>query len=129
MAGGAEKNLRPERRSQFLPVGRQPEWPGRSPTAASTGHRGHAWCSLQALLAGGNGAAGGQPRRSAPYFFFWSVHYALVGSVIVTLLALLIFGYAKGRFTTARPFRSAWQTVIAGGLAATTAFVIAKLIG
>src|SRR5262252_620523 len=65
----------------------------------------------------------------APYFFFRSVHYALVGSVAVTLLALLVFGYIKGRFTTARPFRSAWQTVIVGGLAATAAFVIAKLIG
>jgi len=65
----------------------------------------------------------------APYFFFRSVHYALVGSVAVTLLALLVFGYVKGRFTTARPFRSAWQTVIVGGLAATAAFVIAKLIG
>jgi len=65
----------------------------------------------------------------APYFFFRSVHHALVGSVIVTLLALLVFGYVKGRFTTARPFRSAWQTVIVGGLAAAAAFVIAKLIG
>src|SRR5262249_44677350 len=43
----------------------------------------------------------------APYFFFGSVHYALIGSVIVTLLALLVFGYIKGRFTTARPMRSA----------------------
>jgi VIT1/CCC1 family predicted Fe2+/Mn2+ transporter len=53
----------------------------------------------------------------------------LIGSVIVTLLALLVFGYIKGRFTTARPMRSAWQTVVVGGLAATAAFVIAKLIG
>jgi VIT family len=51
------------------------------------------------------------------------------GSVIVTVLALLVFGYAKGRFTTARPFRSAWQTAVVGGLAATTAFVIALAIG
>jgi vacuolar iron transporter family protein len=65
----------------------------------------------------------------APYFFFRSIHSALVGSVIVTLVALLVFGYIKGRFTTARPFRSAWQTVIVGGLAATAAFLIAKLIG
>jgi vacuolar iron transporter family protein len=65
----------------------------------------------------------------APYFFFGSVHSALVGSVVVTLLALLVFGYIKGRFTTARPFRSAWQTVIVGGLAATAAFVIAKVVG
>ena len=65
----------------------------------------------------------------APYFFLRSVHHALVGSVIVTLLALLVFGYVKGRFTTARPFRSAWQTAVVGGLAATAAFVIAKAIG
>jgi vacuolar iron transporter family protein len=64
-----------------------------------------------------------------PYFLFPSVHSALIGSVIVTLLALLVFGYIKGRFTTARPLRSAWQTVIVGGLAATAAFVIAKAIG
>jgi len=65
----------------------------------------------------------------APYFFLRSVHSALIGSVIVTLLALLVFGYVKGRFTTAKPFRSAWQTVVVGGLAATAAFVIAKAIG
>ncbi len=65
----------------------------------------------------------------APYFFFRLVHSALIGSVAVTLLALLLFGYIKGRFTTARPFRSAWQTVVVGGLAAAAAFVIAKAIG
>jgi vacuolar iron transporter family protein len=65
----------------------------------------------------------------APYFFMNSVHSALIGSVVVTLLALLLFGYIKGRFTTARPIRSAWQTVIVGGLAATAAFVIGKAIG
>jgi VIT1/CCC1 family predicted Fe2+/Mn2+ transporter len=65
----------------------------------------------------------------APYFFFRSVAYALIGSVVVTLLALLIFGYVKGRFTTARPWRSAWQTVLVGGLAATAAFGIARALG
>jgi VIT1/CCC1 family predicted Fe2+/Mn2+ transporter len=65
----------------------------------------------------------------APYFVARSVHHALVGSVLVTLLALLVFGYVKGRFTTAHPLRSAWQTALVGGLAATAAFVIAKLIG
>ena len=65
----------------------------------------------------------------APYFIFRSVHTALIGSVIVTLMALLAFGYIKGRFTTAHPLRSAWQTVVVGGLAATAAFVIAKAIG
>ena len=65
----------------------------------------------------------------APYFVFRSIHTALIGSVALTLLALLVFGYIKGQFTTARPFRSAWQTVVVGGLAATAAFVIAKAIG
>jgi vacuolar iron transporter family protein len=32
---------------------------------------------------------------------------ALLGSVIVTLLALFLFGFIKGRFTTNRPLRSA----------------------
>jgi VIT1/CCC1 family predicted Fe2+/Mn2+ transporter len=65
----------------------------------------------------------------APYFFFRSIHSALIGSVVVTLMALMVFGYIKGRFTTARPMRSAWQTVLVGGLAASAAFVIAKAIG
>jgi VIT1/CCC1 family predicted Fe2+/Mn2+ transporter len=64
----------------------------------------------------------------APYFFLRSVRPALIGSVVVTLLALLLFGYVKGRYTTAKPFRSAWQTVVVGGLAATAAFVIARAI-
>ena len=64
-----------------------------------------------------------------PYILVRSVHTALIGSVVVTLLALLTFGYVKGRFTTARPIRSALQTVIVGGLAATAAFVIAKSMG
>jgi VIT1/CCC1 family predicted Fe2+/Mn2+ transporter len=65
----------------------------------------------------------------APYFVLSSVHSALIGSAVVTLLALAVFGYIKGRFTTNRPFRSAWQTVLVGGLAASAAFAIAKAIG
>jgi predicted membrane protein (TIGR00267 family) len=65
----------------------------------------------------------------APYFVLRSVHPALIASVVVTLLALLIFGYIKGRFTTSRPIRSALQTVFVGGLAASAAFAIAKAIG
>ena len=65
----------------------------------------------------------------APYFVLPTVHSALLASVVVTLLALLAFGYIKGRFTTPRPFRSAWQTVVVGGIAAAAAFAIAKAIG
>lgn len=64
-----------------------------------------------------------------PYFLFPSVKTALICSVVVTLLALLVFGYIKGRFTTSRPIRSAFQTLTVGGLAAAAAFVIAKAIG
>ena len=65
----------------------------------------------------------------APYFFFGSVTTALLGSIVVTLVALLVFGYIKGLFTTGKPVRSAAQTVIVGGLAASAAFVIAKALG
>jgi vacuolar iron transporter family protein len=53
---------------------------------------------------------------------------ALSGSVGVTLLALAIFGYVKGRFTGASPVRSSLQTVFIGGLAAAAAFGIARAI-
>ncbi|MGC2111717.1 MAG: VIT1/CCC1 transporter family protein [Candidatus Korobacteraceae bacterium] len=64
----------------------------------------------------------------APYMALHSVHVALGWSVVVTLLALGVFGYIKGRFTGARPLRSASQTVVIGGLAAGAAFLLAKLI-
>ncbi|MEO8956073.1 MAG: VIT1/CCC1 transporter family protein [Ktedonobacteraceae bacterium] len=64
----------------------------------------------------------------SPYFFFSPASTALLISIIATLLALLVFGYIKGRFTGARPFRSAVQTALIGGLAAAAAFLIARLI-
>jgi len=44
----------------------------------------------------------------------------------VTVLALLVFGYVRGTFTGNRPFRSAWQTTVAGGQAAAPAFTICE---
>ena len=44
----------------------------------------------------------------------------------MTLAALLVFGYVKGRFTGTRPWRSALQTTLIGGLAAAAAFLIAR---
>jgi VIT1/CCC1 family predicted Fe2+/Mn2+ transporter len=64
----------------------------------------------------------------SPYFFFHANRSALIASVGLTLLALLIFGWVKGRITVKRPLRSAWQTMVVGGLAAGAAFAIAKLI-
>jgi VIT1/CCC1 family predicted Fe2+/Mn2+ transporter len=63
-----------------------------------------------------------------PYMAAATVREALAISIAVTLLALFIFGYVKGRFTGARPFRSAVQTVFIGGLAAAAAFAIARAI-
>jgi VIT1/CCC1 family predicted Fe2+/Mn2+ transporter len=65
----------------------------------------------------------------APYILMRSAARALVVSVIVTLIALIVFGYVKGRFTGAKPFRSALQTAAIGSIAAAAAFGIARLIG
>jgi VIT1/CCC1 family predicted Fe2+/Mn2+ transporter len=65
----------------------------------------------------------------APYILMRSAARALVVSVIVTLIALIVFGYVKGRFTGAKPFRSALQTAAIGSIAAGAAFGIARLIG
>jgi len=64
----------------------------------------------------------------APYMALHSARSALVWSILVTLIALGIFGYIKGRFTGSRPGRSALQTVVIGGLAAGIAFLLARLI-
>jgi VIT1/CCC1 family predicted Fe2+/Mn2+ transporter len=65
----------------------------------------------------------------APYILLRSISTALWVSVGVTLAALLIFGYVKGRFTGIRPLRGGLQTVLIGGLAAAAAFAIARMIG
>lgn len=65
----------------------------------------------------------------APYMLSGSVAAALPYSVGITVLALAVFGYMKGRFTGAHPIRSALQTTSIGGLAAGAAFAIARAIG
>ncbi len=64
----------------------------------------------------------------ASYIFIPTAASALVVSVVVTLIALGIFGYIKGIFTGAKPLRSAIQTVLIGGVAAAAAFAIARAI-
>ena len=64
----------------------------------------------------------------APYIFSSNVMTALSISIILTLLALLVFGFIKGRFTGTKPLRSALQTALIGSVAAGTAFAIARLI-
>jgi VIT1/CCC1 family predicted Fe2+/Mn2+ transporter len=79
-----------------------------------------------ATIAGAYVAGGMIPL--SPYVVLSSASRGLVLSAVVTLAALGIFGYMKGRFTGTRPLRSASQTVVIGGLAAAAAFVLAKLI-
>ncbi len=62
----------------------------------------------------------------APYMLTQDTRTGLVYSVLVTLAALLVFGYVKGRFTGTRPYRSALHTTLIGGAAATAAFLIAR---
>eukprot|EP00258_Populus_trichocarpa_P008833 XP_002314775.2 vacuolar iron transporter 1 isoform X2 [Populus trichocarpa] len=63
-----------------------------------------------------------------PYMFIPSAQDAVIASVILTLAALLIFGFAKGYFTGNKPFRSALQTALIGAIASAAAFGIAKAV-
>jgi len=80
-----------------------------------------------ALTIGGAYAVGGFIPLF-PYMLTTHAPTALVGSSAVTLVALAVFGYVKARFTGTRPARSAIQTVLIGGVAASVAFLIARAI-
>ena len=64
----------------------------------------------------------------APYMMTATARSALLPSVVITLIALLAFGFIKGHFTGTVPWRSALQTAVIGGLAAAAAFGIARAI-
>jgi vacuolar iron transporter family protein len=64
----------------------------------------------------------------SPYILIQDISIALIISVIVTLIALFLFGYIKGRFTGTKPLKSGLQTVFVGGVAAGVAFLLARLI-
>jgi len=70
----------------------------------------------------------------APYIFAAYItpmdvrRNALLLSVAVTLIALFVFGFIKGRYTGTRPLRSALQTALIGSVAAGAAFLIARAI-
>lgn len=65
----------------------------------------------------------------APYILMNELYSALEASVAVTLVALFIFGFVKGKMTGISPFRGGLQTVVIGGLASAAAFGLAKWIG
>jgi len=62
-----------------------------------------------------------------PYMLLHDNLRALAASIVITLLALAVFGAVKGRFTGAGVWRSGLQTVSIGGLAAGAAYVLARL--
>ena len=62
------------------------------------------------------------------YMLTENLQTALYASVGVTLVALFIFGYVKGRLTGISPFRGGLQTVVIGGLASAAAFGLARWI-
>jgi VIT1/CCC1 family predicted Fe2+/Mn2+ transporter len=80
-----------------------------------------------AITIGGAYAAGGFVPL-APYMFTRSTQTALFCSIGVTLVALVVFGFIKGRFTGTKPVRSALQTALIGSAAAGAAFLIARAI-
>ena len=80
-----------------------------------------------ALTIAGAYIVGGLIPLSA-YLIFADAHRALNVSVVMTLVALGVFGAIKGRFTGTPLLRSALQTMFIGGLAAAAAFALARAI-
>ncbi|MGB4101746.1 MAG: VIT1/CCC1 transporter family protein [Alphaproteobacteria bacterium] len=64
-----------------------------------------------------------------PYIYLHDVQDALVVSAGMTLLALLLFGGAKGYFTGVPIVRAALQTMAIGAAAAAAAFGLATALG
>ena len=63
-----------------------------------------------------------------PYMLGHSLSSALIASVVITLGALTIFGGVKGQLTGTGMARTAAQTVIIGGLAASAAYLLARFL-
>ncbi len=64
----------------------------------------------------------------APYLFPIDIQSALLWSVVVTLLALLVFGGIKAKVTGSSVLRGTLQTALVGSLAAGAAFLIARFV-
>ena len=64
-----------------------------------------------------------------PYILLNDIGTAFDVSIFGTLTALLVFGFVKGRIMGVPGMRSALQTGLVGGLAATAAYVLARWIG
>jgi len=62
-----------------------------------------------------------------PYIITDEPMQGFIGSVIITTVALLIFGYIKSKVTGQHPFKGALKTTLVGLLAASAAYFVAKL--
>ncbi|KAL3510405.1 hypothetical protein ACH5RR_029806 [Cinchona calisaya] len=63
-----------------------------------------------------------------PYAFIPVASKAVLASVGLTLIALFVFGFAKGYFTGNNPIKSALQTALIGAIASAAAFGMAKVV-
>ncbi|KAJ9135693.1 hypothetical protein P3X46_032845 [Hevea brasiliensis] len=63
----------------------------------------------------------------SPYMILPVAKDAVIASILITILALLIFGFIKGHFTGEQPFKSAIQTAFIGAIASAAAYSIAKV--
>jgi vacuolar iron transporter family protein len=64
----------------------------------------------------------------APYALGLPLNTALVVSVIVTLIALVVFGAFRAHFTGVPVVRGSLQTALVGAIAAGAAFALARLV-
>lgn len=63
-----------------------------------------------------------------PYMGASDVQHALLISIGITVVALFIFGFVKGRLTGIKPWKSAVQTVVIGAIASAAAYGLAAAI-
>ncbi|HMG02109.1 MAG TPA: VIT1/CCC1 transporter family protein, partial [Edaphobacter sp.] len=64
----------------------------------------------------------------APYILVSDSRFALLFSIVITLVALAVFGALKGRIVGTGWLRNAVQTVLIGGVAAGAAYLLARLL-
>lgn len=64
----------------------------------------------------------------SPYFFISDSQQALYYSCAITVVCLFVFGYFKSKVTGQPPVTGAFKVLFIGALAATAAFLMAKLI-
>lgn len=63
-----------------------------------------------------------------PYFFVSGTLQGLKISAVITLICLFIFGYYKSKLTGVSPLKGGLKVMFIGALAASAAFIIARII-